>query len=78
MYLQPKEKVILVFFLVPILAHKHTSWEKNTKRNPRKKVKSQRHVTLYSLFEFNKYDYISVIIINTLFFVDLEVTSKIM
>ena len=77
MYLQPKEKVILVFFLVPILAHKHELRKKYQKK-PRKKVKSQRHVTLYSLFEFNKYDYISVIIINTLFFVDLEVTSKIM
>ena len=68
----------LGFFLVPILSHKHTSWGKNIKRNQRKKVKSQRHVTLESLFEFSEYDYIFVIIINTFFYVDLEVTSKIM
>ena len=34
-------------------------------------------MTLDSLFEFNEYDYIFVIIINTFFYVDLEVTSKI-
>ena len=77
MYLEPKEKVILVFFLVPILAHKHKSWGKNIKRYQRKEVKSQRHVTLDSLFEFSEYDYIFVIIINTLFYAGLEVTSKI-
>ena len=78
MYLEPKEKVILVFSVVPKLAYKHTSWGKNVKRNQRKKVKSQRHMTLDCLFEFSEYDYIFVIIINTFFYVDLEVTSKIM
>ena len=51
---------------------------KKYQKKPEKKKQSQRHVKLGSLFEFNKYDYIFVIIINTLFYIDLEITSKIM
>ena len=76
--MEPEEKVILVFFLVPILSSQTHKLMKKYQKKPEKKKQSQRHVKLGSLFEFNKYDYIFVIIINTLFYIDLEITSKIM
>ena len=77
MYLEPKEKVILVFFPCPYTSSQTQELRKKYERTQSKKVKSKRHETLDSLFEFSEYDYIFVIIINTLFYADLEVTSKI-
>ena len=78
MYFELKVQVILVFFLVPILASQTLKLRKKYQKKPENKSKGTTSRGIRQFFEFNKYDYIIVIIINTLFHVDLEITSAIM
>ena len=78
MYFELKVQVILVFFLVPILASQTLELGKKYQKKPGNKSKVTTSRGIRQFFEFNKYDYIIVIIIDTLFYVDLEITSAIM
>ena len=78
MYFELKAQVILVSFLVPILSSQTLELRKKYQKKPENKSKVTTSRDIRQFFEFNKYDYIIVIIINTLFYVDLEITSAIM
>ena len=78
LYLERKEKVILGFFLVPILVSQSADLRKKSQKKPdnKRKIKTSRYV---AQFFWSAISIIISIIIsfNNLFYVDLEITSTI-